>query len=163
MKIALGSDHRGYKASQSLKSWLERNDHEVVVAFECEESCDYPDAAWTIGRAVSDGLAQRGILVCGSGIGMSIAANKIRGVRAALVSDELGAQLSREHNDANVVCLSGDLMSTNSMEKIVRLWLATEFGGGRHARRVDKIKAIEGGEDPRAAGESACEATRAEA
>jgi len=146
MRIALGSDHRGYKATQSLRSWLERNGHTVTALFECEESCDYPDAAWVVGRAVADGAADRGILVCGSGIGMSMAANKIRGVRAALISDELGAQRSREHNDANVVCLSGDLMSSNSMEKVVRLWLTTEFAGGRHARRVEKIMSIERGD-----------------
>lgn len=152
MKIALGSDHRGYKTTQTIKSWLESLGHEVVTLFECKDACDYPDAALAIGQAVASGVAERGILVCGTGIGMSIASNKVRGIRAALVADELSAQISREHNDANVICLSADLISAHSMEKIIATWLRTKFAGGRHERRVQKIMAIEHAN--RAAGDS---------
>ncbi|RMD62319.1 MAG: RpiB/LacA/LacB family sugar-phosphate isomerase, partial [Planctomycetota bacterium] len=93
--------------------------------------------------------ADRGVLICGSGIGMCIAANKVKGVRAALVSDELSAEMSRRHNDANVLCLAADLLGDRLIERIVEIWLATPFEGGRHARRVAKIAAIERGEDPR--------------
>jgi ribose 5-phosphate isomerase B len=110
---------------------------------------DYPDTAWLASTAVSQKKADRASLVCGTGIGMSIADNKIKGIRAALCFDELAAKLSREHNDANVLCLSGDLVGPTMMRKVVETWLTTEFVGGRHLRRVNKIKAIEDGQDPR--------------
>jgi ribose 5-phosphate isomerase B len=110
---------------------------------------DYPDVAYLAAMAVSKEEAERAILVCGTGIGMSIAANKINGVRAALCYDELNAQISRQHNDANVLCLSGDLLGSSALRKIVETWLTTDFVGGRHQRRVDKIQAIEDGTDPR--------------
>ena len=113
-----------------------------------EKMCDYPDMAYPVAMAVSSGQAQRGILVCGSGIGMSIAANKIKGVRAALVHDEIGAEMSRRHNDANVLCLPADLLGPRVIERIVHTWLTTDFEGGRHARRVSKIVAIEKGRSP---------------
>ncbi|MFO0874863.1 MAG: ribose 5-phosphate isomerase B [Phycisphaerales bacterium] len=149
MRIALGTDHRGVETARGLVPYLEAKGHEVVVLGECSgSSCDYPDSAFLVGRAVSSGQFDRGILVCGSGIGMSIAANKVDGVRAALVQDELTAELSRSHNDANVLCLSGDLIGQTLAKRIVDVWTTTPFEGGRHGRRVTKIAAIEKGVDP---------------
>ena len=113
-----------------------------------DRTCDYPDMAYPVSTAVSTGEADRGILVCGSGIGMCIAANKVKGVRAALVHDEIGAEMSRRHNDANVLCLAADLLGARIIERIVTTWLKTDFEGGRHARRVNKIAAIEEGRSP---------------
>lgn len=150
MRIALGTDHRGVEIARGLLPFLQSKGHEVKVLGECSgTSCDYPDNAWLVGGAVSRGESDRGILVCGSGIGMSMAANKVPGVRAALVQDELTAELSRSHNDANVLCLSGDLLGQTLVKRIVDVWLSTNFEGGRHSRRVDKIRAIESGTDPR--------------
>jgi len=152
MRIALGSDHRGVEAAQSVRPYLESKGHTITVLGDCGGGpCDYPDQAWLVGRAVADGAADAGILICGSGIGMSMAANKIAGVRAALVHDELAAERSRAHNDANVLCLPGDLVSDAQLNRIIDIWLRTPFEGGRHARRVRKITAIERGEDPRPA------------
>ena len=152
MKIALGMDHRGVKIGRALMTHLPKAGHEVVVLGPCSgEASDYPDAAWLVGRAVVAGEAQRGILVCGTGIGASIAANKIPGIRAALAHDEAAAELSRRHNDANVLCLAGDELSDEQVFGIVDRWLAGPFDGGRHERRVRKIAAIERGEDPVAA------------
>jgi ribose 5-phosphate isomerase B len=149
MKIALGFDHRGNVSSQVLLAALQGSGHDVLVLGDCRaSSCDYPDQAWQVGRAVSDGEVERGILICGSGIGVSIAANKIPGVRAALVFDEVAAAMSRGHNDANVLCLSADTTPVKEMIAISSLWLKTPFDGGRHERRVRKIEAIERGEDP---------------
>jgi ribose 5-phosphate isomerase B len=113
-----------------------------------EESSDYPDGAYLVARAVSEGSVERGVLVCGSGIGVSMAANKVPGVRAALVFDAEAATGTRQHNDANVLCLSGNRTDVTSMPSIVDAFLSTEFEGGRHTRRVDKMAAIERGEDP---------------
>ncbi|MHC4208684.1 MAG: ribose 5-phosphate isomerase B [Planctomycetota bacterium] len=152
MKIALGMDHRGVKTVRALTKHLSGAGHEVVVLGPCSgEPSDYPDAAWLVGRAVIAGEVQRGILVCGTGIGASIAANKIPGIRAALAHDEAAAELSRRHNDANVLCLAGDELSDEQVFGIVDRWLADPFDGGRHERRVRKIAAIERGEDPVAA------------
>ena len=149
MKIALGSDHRGDAAAQTLAAALRSSGHQVSVLFECHgQSCDYPDGAWLVARAVADGECERGILVCGSGIGVSIAANKVPGVRAALVADELHAQLARTHNDTNVLCLGADTTPVKEIITIAQIWLTTDFEGGRHERRVRKIAAIERGEDP---------------
>lgn len=149
MRIALGSDHRGDTAGQTLAAALRKSGHEVSIIFECGgQSCDYPDGAWRVCRAVADGVFERGVLICGSGIGVSIAANKIPGIRAALVFDELHARLARSHNDTNVLCLGADTTGTKDLLTITQTWLATEFEGGRHARRVAKITAIERGEDP---------------
>lgn len=144
MRIALGADHRGCSVARHLARTLEKAGHEVIVPTELsEESVDYPDYAAAVGRAVVSGQADRGVLACGSGIGMSIAANKVRGVRAALVHDELSAQRSRAHNNANVLCLAADLDSPAMMDRLVSVWLETDFEGGRHQRRVEKIAAIE--------------------
>ncbi len=149
MRIALGSDHRGVEAVRALLPHLETQGHELRVLGACGETpCDYPDSAYLVGRAVSRGEVDRGILVCGSAIGMSIAANKVPGVRAALAHDASTAQLSRRHNDANVLCLSGDALSPETIPPIVDAWLETPFEGGRHERRVKKIAAIERGENP---------------
>ena len=149
MKVALGADHRGVEARAHLSELLSHMGHEVVFYTECNgRSCDYPDAAYPVANAVSQGVVHRGILICGTGIGMSIAANKVPGVRAALCHDEIGAEVSRRHNDANVLCLSGDMLGLRIMDRIVQLWLRTEFEGGRHARRLQKITAIEQGKDP---------------
>jgi ribose 5-phosphate isomerase B len=140
MKIAIGSDHRGYEAKERVKALLldmglEVEDHGV----HAKQAADYPDTGLAVAQDVNGGRADRGILFCGSGIGMSITANKVRGVRAALCHDELTAQMSRRHNDANILCLPADLVGDALMQGIVRSWLTTEFEGGRHARRVEKI------------------------
>ncbi len=155
MKIAVANDHRGVNAIEQVKAIIAQLDHECLdFSHNSEQPIDYPDAAFKAASTVSSGEADRAILVCGTGIGMSIAANKIKGVRAALCFDELNAQISRHHNDANVLCLSGDLLGTTMLRKMVETWLSTEFSGGRHQRRVNKISAIEGGEDPRQIGDS---------
>lgn len=149
MKVAMGSDHRGAEAIAALRDKLLSDGHEVeVFGANSAEPCDYPEVALDVANRVRDGSADRGMLICGTGIGMCIAANKVDRVRAALVSDELTAQLSRSHNDANVLCLSGDLLGQRLIEKIAQVFLETSFAGGRHARRVAKIGAIERGEDP---------------
>ncbi|HMN40618.1 MAG TPA: ribose 5-phosphate isomerase B [Phycisphaerales bacterium] len=149
MKLALSADHRGVGATKQLADRLRSQGHEVVILGSMNgDTCDYPDPAYSVGLEVSSGRADRGILLCGSGIGMSIAANKVKGVRAALVHDELTAEMSRSHNDANVVCMSADLLGQKLIEKIVDIWMTTPFQGGRHERRVKKIHAIENGVDP---------------
>ncbi len=149
MKLALSADHRGVAATRLLADRLRSQGHEVEILGQLNgETCDYPDPAYAVGRCVAGNSAQRGILICGSGIGMCIAANKVKGVRAALVHDELTAEMSRSHNDANVLCMSADLLGQRLIEKIVDIWLATPFQGGRHERRVRKIAAIENGLDP---------------
>ncbi len=150
MKIALRVDHRGVDVGHLLTARLPGEGHEVQVFGQCEgESWDYPDVTWAVARAVADGEVQRGILICGSGIGASIAANKVSGIRAALVSDAAAAESSRRHNNANVLCLAGDALTDDQqILRIVAAWLAAPFDGGRHARRVNKIAAIERGENP---------------
>ncbi|MBY0313459.1 MAG: ribose 5-phosphate isomerase B [Phycisphaerales bacterium] len=149
MKLALSADHRGVAATRLLADRLRSQGHEVEILGQLNgETCDYPDPAFAVGKSVSGGRAERGVLVCGSGIGMCIAANKVKGVRAALVHDELTAEMSRSHNDANVLCMSADLLGQRLIEKIVDIWLSTPFQGGRHERRVRKIAAIENGLDP---------------
>lgn len=159
MKIALGADHRGADATRGLGQYLKSNGHQVEILGDYSgESCDYPDSAYLVGSSVSTGQADVGVLICGSGIGMSMAANKVKGVRAALVSDELSAQRSKAHNNANVLCLAGDMIGERHMHKIIDAWLATPFDGGRHERRVDKIMTIERGEDPTAVGSDTAKA-----
>jgi len=144
MRIAVGCDHRGYEAKELIKSHLERAGHEVRDFGTNEsKSCDYPDYAIPAARAVCQGDVDRGILICGSGIGMSITANKIPGIRAALCHDELTAQMSRKHNDANILCLPAMLINDPLITRIVEIWLAAEFEGGRHSRRVEKMMAAE--------------------
>lgn len=150
MKIVVGSDHRGFEAKQHIKAIITQLGHECVdVGTTNSNPVDYPDPAYQAAMAVSTNQADRAILACGTGIGMSITANKIKGIRAALCHDELSAQISRHHNDANVLCISGDLTGEVLLRKIVEAWLSTEFHGGRHQRRVNKITAIEEGRDPK--------------
>jgi ribose 5-phosphate isomerase B len=149
MKIALGSDHRGVETATMLAAQLQREGHQTELFVPpAGESCDYPEQAYKVAKQIADGQAERGVLICGTGIGMSLAANKVNGVRAAVVHDELTAQLCRSHNDANVICLSGDLLGQHLIGKVVGVFLKSDFEGGRHARRVNKIAAIERGEDP---------------
>ena len=150
MKIAVGSDHRGYEAKQLVKAIVAHMGHECMdVGTNGTHPVDYPDLAYLAAKAVAEDRADRAILICATGLGMSITANKIRGIRAALCHDALSAQISRDHNDANVLCLSGDQVGEVLVRKIVEAWLSTEFSGGRHQRRVKKIAAVEEGVDPR--------------
>ena len=144
MKIALASDHAGYAQKERLKTLLQ----EIGVEFEdlgteSEDSVDYPDYAAKVAQAVTSGCAEQGLLVCGSGIGMAITANKVRGIRAALVWSEETARLARQHNDANVLAIGARTTPPDVISKIVRAWFATNFDGGRHAARVEKIRQIE--------------------
>jgi ribose 5-phosphate isomerase B len=144
MRIAVGGDHRGCSTRAKIVLLAERLGHEVVdLGTDAEESVDYPDIAAAVAERVSRQEVDRGILVCGSGLGMSIAANKFAGVRAAPCHDDLTAELSRRHNDLNVLCLSSDLLGDRLVDRLVEIWLKTEFEGGRHARRVRKIAEIE--------------------
>jgi ribose 5-phosphate isomerase B len=149
MRIAMSADHRGSNAIKLLAEKLTRDGHAVRVIGDCSGApCDYPEQAHPVALAVSAKEVDAGVLICGTGIGMSIAANKVKGVRAAVVHDELTAEISRSHNDANILCMSADLLGQRLIEKIVDVWLTTPFAGGRHARRVHKIEAIEEGRDP---------------
>ncbi len=148
-RIVIGADHRGGASAERICEHLISAGHEASILLPCDGPCDYPDQAYVVGKAVGSGEAEFGILICGTAIGMSIAANKIDGVRAAVVHDELTAGLSRAHNNANILCLSGDLLGQHLMDRIVDVWLASPFEGGRHERRIKKIAAIERGEDPR--------------
>lgn len=144
MNIAVASDHRGLDLLDVVYRELEEQGHDVSMLGELSgEPCDYPDQAHLVCDALCDGRVERGVLICGTGIGMCISANKFVGVRAALALDELSAQLSRSHNDANVLCLSGDLVGHALGRRIVRAWMETDFDGGRHQRRIDKISALD--------------------
>jgi ribose 5-phosphate isomerase B len=149
MKIAVASDHRGYHLKEKVISLLKTKGHEIVdEGPSTDESVDYPDFAALVASKVSDGTVERGILICGTGLGMAIAANKFPRVRAAACVDEVTAELSRRHNDLNVLCLSGDLLSSRSTERLVEIWMDTEFEGGRHKRRLDKILEMEQHQHP---------------
>ena len=145
MRIAVGSDHRGYGLRSKIVELLTRLGQEVVEvgSQDRDEPVDYPDVAAAVAEKVSSGEVDRGILICGTGLGMSIVANKFPGVRAAPSHDDLTAEMSRRHNDLNVLCLSGDMLGERLMDRLVEIWLKTEFEGGRHARRVQKITDME--------------------
>ncbi len=150
MKVAVSNDHRGVKSSEQIRAILAQLGHECLdLTNKEEQAVDYPDFAYEAAMAVATGKAERAILICGTGIGMCITANKVKGIRAALCYDELAAKVSRQHNDANVLCLSGDLVGPSMLRKMVEVWLSTDFEGGRHMRRVRKIQAVEEGKDPR--------------
>jgi ribose 5-phosphate isomerase B len=150
MKIAIGSDHRGFDAKQVVKAMVLQMGHECIdFGTDGTNPVDYPDLAYVVGQAVSNNQVDRAILICATGLGMNIAANKLKGIRAALCHDELTARVSRDHNDTNVLCLSGDQLGEVLLRRIVEAWITTEFSGGRHQRRVNKITAIEQGLDPR--------------
>ena len=144
MRIAVASGHRGFKTKDRILSLIRELGHEVLdFGPSTAEVVDYPDCAAITSRAVADGLVDRAILISGTGIGMSIVANKIGGIRAALCHDDLSAEMSRRHNDANVLCLSTDLLGEQLSARMIQIWLETPFEGGRHARRISKIDQIE--------------------
>jgi|UniRef100_A0A7V3PSY6 ribose 5-phosphate isomerase B len=140
MIVAIGADHRGFRLKEKLKEFLRQQGYRIVdKGTFTPERTDYPDYAFAVGEAVASHRAQRGILICATGIGMSIAANKIAGVRAALCFNQKTARLSREHNDANVLCLGADLLTSATARRIVHIFLKTRFTRGRHRRRIQKI------------------------
>ena len=142
--IALGADHAGFALKQILKVWLEGQGHQVLdVGTHTADSVDYPDYASAVTDALLAGAAERGILVCGTGLGMAMAANKVLGVRAASCVDAYTAQMAREHNDANVLALGARVVGAEDAIEIVRVWLETAFAGDRHARRLAKLVALE--------------------
>jgi len=144
MHIVIGSDHRGFSVRSKIIDMLRQQQHEVEdLGTFSAESVDYPDIAALVAGKVSRGEAERGVLICGTGLGMCIAANKFPGVRAVPCPDDLTAELSRRHNDANVLCLSANLLGEQIMDRIIETWLTTPFEGGRHARRVEKIRTVE--------------------
>ncbi|HYZ14172.1 MAG TPA: ribose 5-phosphate isomerase B [Actinomycetota bacterium] len=147
MRVSMGSDHAGYLLKEELKTFLRTEGHQVLdVGTDSEETVDYPDFCAAAARAVIDGRADRAIVLGGSGQGEQLAANKVRGTRAALCNDLHLAQLSRRHNDANVLAMGGRIVATELAKEIVKLWLATPFDGGRHAKRLEQIAEIERGE-----------------
>ena len=144
LKIAIGSDHGGFRLKEEIKDYLRQQgvEHTDFGTYSTA-SVDYPDIAQTVGEKVASGEFERGILICGTGIGISIAANKVHGVRAALCGDVFSARMSREHNNANILALGERVTGSGLALMIVQTWLETEFAGGRHARRVEKISALE--------------------
>jgi|ERR1051325_1578469 ribose 5-phosphate isomerase B len=144
MKIALGADHRGYNAKCHVKAALQEMGLTIEdFGTESTKAADYPDPAGAAASAVQNGECELGILFCGTGIGMSITANKLHGIRAALCHDELTAEMARRHNNANILCLPADLVGDALMKRIVEVWLKTPFEAGRHQARIDKITSIE--------------------
>jgi ribose 5-phosphate isomerase B len=140
MKIALGCDHGGFDLKMEIVHSLEQSGHTIIdLGCHAGESVDYPEYADKVCLAIKDGRCNRGILICGTGIGMSIAANRHRHIRAALCHETVTAKLSREHNDANVLCLGGRVLGVSIALDVVRVWLSTEFAGGRHLRRISKM------------------------
>ena len=142
--IAIGSDHGGYKLKEEIKKYLEEREIEYI---DCgtfnEERAEYPEIAQAVATEVQDGQAEKGIIICRSGIGMCIVANKFKGIRCAKCNDEEEAKFSRMHNDSNILALGADYMETNKAIRMVRTWIATEFEGGRHENRVKMIEEIE--------------------
>jgi len=146
MRIAVGSDHRGVEMRSRVMDMLRTMGQEVFdVGSQQQQEVDYPDIAAEVARLVSSGEADRGILICGTGLGMCIVANKFPGVRAAPCYDELSAEVSRRHNDLNVLCLPGEIVGDRIVDRLVEVWLRTAFEGGRHARRLQKIRDLEQG------------------
>jgi ribose 5-phosphate isomerase B len=144
MVIALGADHAGFRLKEDLKGWLVERGHSVLdVGTHGEASVDYPDYATAVGEAVVSRRADRGVLVCGAGIGMAIAANKIPGIRAAACAEPYTARLSREHNDTNVLALGARITAPAAAARVLETWLGAAFEGGRHQRRLDKLTAVE--------------------
>ncbi len=150
MKIYIGTDHAGFKLKEEIKGFLESSGYRVkdMGAYEFNESDDYPDFIFPVVKAVAEdilnGLDSRGIVIGGSGQGEAIVANKVKGIRAAVVYDEYSAKISREHNDANIISLGNRVLNTNKAKELVKLWLETRFSNEeRHKRRIEKIKVIE--------------------
>lgn len=147
MRIVLGSDHRGFAVKQRLAAALAKMGHEVrdLGVATGDGAADYPDYAIPVAETVAGGQADRGILVCGTGFGMCIVANKVKGIRAVSCRDPIEAEMSRRHNNANVLCMSADFLGQELIDRLVHVWLTTDFEGGRHQRRVDKISGYEAG------------------
>ena len=144
LKIAIASDHRGLKIKNRLIQSLQASGYQLLdQGTDSDQPVDYPDYARIVAEKVSKGEAERGILICGTGIGMSIAANKFEGVRAASCYDGVMVEMSRRHNDVNILCLPGDLIGDRSVDDLVKMWLKTEFDGGRHLQRIEKITELE--------------------
>ncbi|PSH04789.1 MAG: ribose 5-phosphate isomerase B [Acidobacteria bacterium] len=144
MKIALGADHAGYLLKDRIRQFVKDCGHQVIdEGTNTSDSVDYPDYARKVAEDVASGQVERGILVCGSGIGMAIAANKVPGIRAANIVSNYEAQMSREHNDLNVLTLGARILDENAAKQIVQVWLTTPFSGGRHSGRLEKIHEIE--------------------
>ena len=144
MNIVIGSDHRGVECKQQIIALLTELGHDVLdLGTKTHNSIDYPDIAIPVAVKVAQGSAERGVLICATGHGMCIAANKVDGVRAANCRDTVDAEMSRRHNNANVLCMPADLLGEATIDRLVRIWLDTDFEEGRHARRMDKIAAYE--------------------
>lgn len=144
MKIILGADHGGYELKNHITDWLTKQSYNVTdIGVFSSESVDYPDIAFEVAQKVADGLYDRGILVCGSGVGVSITANKVKGIRAVLCHDTVTARLSREHNDTNVIAMGGRFVAKELAYEIINIWLNTDFSEGRHEQRINKISGIE--------------------
>lgn len=144
MKIAIGSDHGGYNLKEFIKKHLAEKGVETVdFGTNSADSCDYPDYAFKVAQAVAKGEYEKGILICGTGVGISIAANKVKGIRAALCSEPFSARMSREHNDSNILCMGERIVGVGLAAEIADAWLMAEFTGGRHAQRVGKILEFE--------------------
>lgn len=145
-RIALGADHAGYQVKERVKELLQKDGFEVIdFGTHSNESMDYPDSASRVAESVSQAESDRGILVCGTGLGMAIAANKFRGIRAATCNDTYTARMAAEHTDANVLCVGARVVDADHALAIVKEWMRTKFAGGRHQRRLDKISEIERG------------------
>lgn len=144
MRVAIGADHGGFEAKEALKGWLLEQGHELEdFGTLSPERCDYPDIASKLAQAVASGHHDRGVLVCGTGQGMAISANKVKGIRAGAVVDEFSAKMIAEHNQANVICLGARISSVPAMQRLIEVYFKTNFGGGRHAQRVAKINALQ--------------------
>jgi len=144
MKISMGCDHGGFGLKETIKAYLTEQGHEVKD-FGCynTDSCDYPELGAAAAKAVASGECERGIVICTTGIGISISANKVKGIRCALCSEAQSAEMTRRHNDANMLAMGAGMIGVNAAKKIVDVFLTTEFEGGRHQRRVDKMMALE--------------------
>ena len=144
MKISMGCDHGGYRLKEHIKAYLTAQGHEILdCGCNSLDSCDYPEFGAAAARVVADGRCERGIVICTTGIGISITANKVKGIRCALCSEPLSAEMTRKHNNANVLAMGAGMTGPNMAERIVDTFLSTEFEGGRHQRRVDGIAAVE--------------------
>lgn len=144
MKISMACDHGGYNLKEELKAWLAEKGHEIVdCGCQSRESCDYADFVEPAARAVAEGTCERGIVLCTTGIGVSITANKVKGIRCALCSEPLSAEMTRRHNDANMLAIGAGMVGPMMARQIVEAFLTFEFEGGRHQRRINKITAVE--------------------
>ena len=140
MKIAMAADHGGYELKNEIKAYLEGKGYEILdLGTNSADSVDYPDFGEACGRAVAEGKADKGVVCCGTGIGISIAANKVKGIRCALVTSDFAAEMTKKHNDANIISFGGRTTKTEDAIRWTQIWLDTEFEGGRHERRVNKL------------------------